>query len=29
MNPARRLYGDTSVAAWSLRAMHAGLGVRG
>jgi AcrR family transcriptional regulator len=28
MNPARQLYGDTSAAAWSLRAMHAVLGVR-
>jgi len=27
MNPARQLYGDTSAAAWSLRAMHAVLGV--
>jgi hypothetical protein len=29
MNPARQLYGDTSAAVWSLRAMHAVLGVRG
>jgi AcrR family transcriptional regulator len=29
MNPARQLYGDTSAAAWSLRAMHAVLGVPG
>ena len=28
MNPARQLYGDTSAAEWSLRAMHAVLGVR-
>jgi AcrR family transcriptional regulator len=28
MNPARQLYGDTSAAAWSLRAMHAVLGVK-
>ena len=27
MNPARQLYGDTSAAEWSLRAMHAVLGV--
>jgi AcrR family transcriptional regulator len=28
MNPARQLYGDTSAAEWSRRAMHAVLGVR-
>jgi AcrR family transcriptional regulator len=28
MNPARQLYGDTSAAEWSLRAMHAVLGIR-
>jgi AcrR family transcriptional regulator len=27
MNPARQLYGDTSAAEWSLKAMHAVLGV--
>jgi len=27
MNPARQLYGDTSAAEWSRRAMHAVLGV--
>ncbi|MBA3261240.1 MAG: TetR/AcrR family transcriptional regulator [Thermoleophilaceae bacterium] len=26
-NPARQLHGDTSAASWSLRAMHAVLGV--
>jgi AcrR family transcriptional regulator len=28
MNPARQLYGDTSAAEWSRRAMHAVLGVK-
>jgi AcrR family transcriptional regulator len=27
MNPARQLHGDTAAAAWSLRAMHAVLGL--
>jgi AcrR family transcriptional regulator len=29
MNPARQLHGDTDAAAWSLKAMHAVLGLQG